>query len=352
MVRLDRYIARNVFGAMMIVLFGLVMLESLFAFLAQLANMRAQYTMVNVFFYIVLLVPKKIYSFIPFAALIGCLVGLGNMASNCELVVMRAAGISLWRIILSAMRPALVLVFIGILLGEFFAPMLEQVAETHRTIARSAGGIYTGEGMWHREGNEFMYFNAVQPGGVLYGVSLYTFNENMELEQSLFAKRGVFQGDHWILEDVKRSRFNGKRYIMEENLVELWETTLTTSLLKVVILKPDGLSMSGLKTYSDYLERQDLDSGEYRLAFWIKVLQPLSVFALVMISISFVFGPLRSVSMGLRVFTGVIVGIVFKVLQSLLGPLSLVFGFSPVLAVLIPPALCLVVGVVMIRRVA
>ncbi|MDP0589021.1 MAG: LPS export ABC transporter permease LptG [Candidatus Endonucleobacter bathymodioli] len=352
MVKLDRYIARNVFGAMMIVLFGLVAMESLFAFLAQLDNMRAQYTVWNVFLYTVLLVPKKIYSFIPFAALIGCLVGLGNMASNCELVVIRAAGVSLWRIVVSAMRPALVLVFFGVLLGEFFAPMLEQVAETHRTISRSAGGVYAGEGMWHREGNEFMYFNAVQPGGVLYGVSLYTFNKNMQLEQSLFAKRGIFQGDHWILEGVKRSSFDGQRYVVEERLIEPWKTTLTTALLRVVILKADGLSMTGLKTYSDYLERQGLDSGEYRLAFWIKVLQPLSVFSLVMISISFIFGPLRSVSMGLRVFSGVIVGIIFTVLQSLLGPLSLVFGFSPVLAVIIPSVICLVVGAVIIRRVA
>ncbi len=349
--KLDLYIARNVLAAMVVVLLVLVALESLFAFLAQLDDMRAQYQVWDVFIYTLLLIPKKIYGFIPPSALIGCLIGLGSMASNSELVVMRAAGVSLWRMVWSAMKPALVMILIGVLLGEYIAPFSEQVAETRRTIARSSQGVYSGEGFWHREGNQYMYFNAVEPNGVLYGVSVYKFDNDRLLEESFFAKRAIFQGDHWLLENVKRSRFDGQQFITEYSTTESWNTSLTTTLLKVVVVKPEGLSISGLSAYINYLSDQGLDTGEYDLAFWIKILQPFSIFALVLIGISFVFGPLRSVSMGLRIFAGAITGVVFMIIQSLLGPSSLVFGFPPILAVLFPILLCTMIGAYLLYRV-
>jgi len=69
-----------------------------------------------------------------------------------------------------------------------------------------------------------------------------------------------------------------------------------------------------------------------------------------MIAISFVLGPLRQVTMGFRVFSGVIVGLVFQTSQKMLGPSSLIWGFPPLLAVLIPIIFCLLVGWLLIRR--
>ena len=230
--------------------------------------------------------------------------------------------------------------------------MAEQVGETRKAIARSADGTYTGEGFWHREGHEFMYFNAVEPNGVLYGVSRYVFDDDMKLQESSFAKRGIYQGDHWLLENVTTISRKDKQFITEESLVEPWDTSLTTTLLKVVVVKPEALPISGLLTYTQYLAAQGLDAGEYDLALWTKLLQPLSILSLVIVGISFVFGTLRSVSMGLRIFSGVITGIVFMIVQNLMGPSSLVFGFPPVLSVMIPIIICLLAGAVMLRRAA
>ncbi|MCK9563551.1 MAG: hypothetical protein M0R02_12630, partial [Bacteroidales bacterium] len=78
--------------------------------------------------------------------------------------------------------------------------------------------------------------------------------------------------------------------------------------------------------------------------------QPLTIASLVLIAVSFVFGPLRESTMGFRIFAGVIAGIVFSTSQQLLGPASLLYGFSPLWAVLIPVALSVLVGVVLLRR--
>ncbi len=348
--KLDRYIAGNVLGATLVVLLILVFLEALFSFLGQLDDVQGNYQTLDAAIYTLLLIPKKIYDFIPVSALVGCLAGLGSMAAHSELVVMRAAGVSLWRMVWAVMKPALLMVAVGALLGEYVAPVSEQLAETRKAIARSSDGSYSGSGVWHREGNEFMYFNAVEPNGVLYGVSRYRFDEQLNLVESTFARRAIFQRDQWLLENVRTSRFDGEKYLVEEDLLKPWDTNLTTTLLKVVVIDPDALPVSGLLTYTQYLDQQGLDSGEYDLAFWKKALQPLSIMSLVLVGISFVFGPLRSVSMGLRIFSGVITGVVFMIVQNLLGPSSLVFGFPPVLSVLLPVLLCLILGGLLLRR--
>ncbi len=108
--------------------------------------------------------------------------------------------------------------------------------------------------------------------------------------------------------------------------------------------------MQRLHSYARYLERQGQEASEYRLAFWQKALQPLASASLVMIAISFILGPLREVTMGFRVFTGVIIGIGFRTTQELLGPSSIIYGFPPVIAVLIPILLSALIGMVLLKR--
>ena len=115
-------------------------------------------------------------------------------------------------------------------------------------------------------------------------------------------------------------------------------------------MEPDALSISGLWWYIHYLADQGLNNTSYWLAFWGKVFQPLVTAALVLMAISFIFGPLRSVTLGQRIFTGVVVGFVFRIAQDLLGPSSLVFGFSPILAVLVPAGVCALAGIWLLRK--
>ncbi|MFP3366059.1 LptF/LptG family permease, partial [Pseudoalteromonas sp. SIMBA_148] len=115
-----------------------------------------------------------------------------------------------------------------------------------------------------------------------------------------------------------------------------WDTQLTPDLLKLVISDPKQQSASDLWRYSRYLQDQGLSANQPLLYFWQKILQPLTLAALVLVAASFVFGPLRTVAAGTRVFYGIVVGLLFKYLQDLLAPASVVFGFAPIWAVLAP----------------
>ncbi|MBE7375480.1 LPS export ABC transporter permease LptG [Pseudomonas lopnurensis] len=351
MVKLDRYIGIHVFLAILSVLGIIVGLALLFAFIDELGDVEGSYSLFDALQYVLLTSPRRLYEMLPMAALIGCLIGLGTLASSSELTIMRAAGVSLGRIVLAVMKPMLVLLVAGILIGEYVAPWSEDIAQAQRSLAQGAGEAQSSKrGLWHRQENEFVHVNAVQPGGVLVGVTRYRFDEERRLLSSSFARRASYQGDHWQLQTVSTTHFRGDHTEVLQAPEERWDVQLTPQLLGTVVMEPEALSITGLWRYIHYLGEQGLNNGRYWLAFWTKVLQPAVTVALVLLAISFIFGPLRSVTLGQRIFTGVVVGFVFRIIQDLLGPASQVFGFSPLLAVVLPAGVCALIGVWLLRR--
>lgn len=351
MVKLDRYIGTSVFFAILAVLGIIVSLSLLFAYIDELGDVSASYGLLDAAVWVLLTIPRRTYEMLPMAALIGCLIGLGNLASSSELTVMRAAGVSIRRIVWAVMKPMLVIMLVGVLIGEYLAPWSENLAQANRATAQGSGEAQSSKrGLWHRQGDEFIHINAVQPNGALLGVTRYQFDAQRNLLSASFARRALFQGDHWQLEDVVTTQLQEQSTAVLNNPVQRWDVQLNPQLLGIVVLQPEALSVTGLWRYIHYLADQGLANGRYWLAFWTKLLQPLVTAALVLMAISFIFGPLRSVTLGQRVFTGVLVGFVFKIGQDLLGPSSLVFGFPPLFAVLIPAAVCTVAGLLMLRR--
>jgi lipopolysaccharide export system permease protein len=321
------------------------------AIIDETGDLQGSYDFLAALRYVLYSVPGNVFEFLPFAALVGCLAGLGSLANNSELVVLRSAGVSTSRIVWMVMKPTLVIMLAGMLLSEYIAPVTESIAQSDRATAlRKIDNVVSKEGLWHREGNQFMHFNVVQPNGVLYGVTIYTFDDQRRLLKTLFAERAIYQSEHWLLEDVRESHFGKDRIQQATALSQVWQTELSPDLLNILVLDPIDLPVVGLWGYSNYLNGQGLNSGPYRLAFWKKVLQPLSTLALVLIAISFVFGPLRDVTMGFRIFVGVLVGIVFRTAQDMLAPASLVYGFQPIYASLVPIIICVMIGFWLLRK--
>jgi len=350
-VKLDRYIGIHVFLAILSVLGIIVGLALLFAFIDELGDVEGSYGLFDALQYVLLTSPRRLYEMLPMAALIGCLIGLGTLASSSELTIMRAAGVSLGRIVLAVMKPMLILLVAGILIGEYVAPWTEDIAQAKRSLAQGAGEAQSSKrGLWHRQENEFVHVNAVQPGGVLVGVTRYRFDDERRLLSASFARRASYQGDHWQLQTLSTTHFRGDHTEVVRAPEERWDVQLTPQLLGTVVMEPEALSITGLWRYIHYLGEQGLNNGRYWLAFWTKVLQPAVTVALVLLAISFIFGPLRSVTLGQRIFTGVVVGFVFRIIQDLLGPASQVFGFSPLLAVVLPAGVCALIGVWLLRR--
>ncbi|MBY4678985.1 LPS export ABC transporter permease LptG [Marinobacterium arenosum] len=348
---LDRYLAKYVMGATAAVLLVIVGLDLLFSLVDQLPDLSEQYDLLAAMQYVLLTLPRRLYEFIPLSALIGCLLGLGALASHSELTVMRSSGVSVQRIVTGVMKPVLILVLLALALGEFVVPEAEQSAQSFRSLRVAGGRALSAGGVWHRDGNHFIHINSASSKGVIHGVTRYEFGDDNQLLRASFAREGRYRPDGWLLQEVQETLFEDGQQLRSGTLAEeRWQVELTPKLLSVVVVEPGNLSMQGLWQYTDYLERQGLSADSYKLAFWSKALQPVAILALVLVAVSFIFGPLRSVTVGQRLVAGIVVGLGFKFSQDMLGPASTVFGFHPLLAMLLPVVICALAGVILLRR--
>lgn len=354
---LDRHISKTVFLAMLVVLGLVVAVDLIFSFADSLGDTNERYRASHALVYVLLGSPTTIYEMLPFAALGGALIGLGLLASNNELVVMRAAGVNTRRIIWAVMKPTLAVMLVSLVLGEWVAPPLQQKAQSDRAVIQSGGeAINSPRGDWRKIGNEFIHVNAIVPGGrEMIGVTRYLFDDERRLLRSSFAARGVYvsQGNqgYWLLSDMSETRFAERSTSVERFEQYHWQVALSPELLSVLLVRPDRQSISGLWQFAQYFDAEGLDSSSYFLAFWKKLTQPLATASLVLLAISFIFGPLRSTTMGHRIFVGIAIALVFTIMQRMLGPTTLLYGFSPLVAALLPVALAAVMGMLLLRRV-
>ena len=211
-------------------------------------------------------------------------------------------------------------------------------------------------GYWYREGDTFMHFNEVQQEGVLIGVTHYVFDDQRRLLRTLYADRAVYHDvsereRYWLLEGIIVTDLYNDVATISALPSQQWVTDVDPDLLhSEILVEPDKLAITELKAKVDYMHKQGLNTQKYQLAFWQKSLQPLATIGLVLVAISFVFGPLRQVSMGLRVVAGLMIGFAFKIIQDILTPASMVFGFAPMLATLIPIMLCFLCAAYLLKR--
>ena len=354
MKKLDFYVARTVAGMIALASFGLIAVLVIFTFLDQMDDLRNEYTMVEVTRYVMYSVPRIFYETLPFAALIGCLTGLGLLANNSELIVMRSSGVSTWQLFVSATKPALLLIIFGVFVGELLLPDFERTARVLRENAMT-DDITPRGGFWYRESDVYMHFNSVSHAGELRDIHQYFIDEDKALYQTRWAESANYieheTGGYWLMQNIVVTHLN--QDIKSQQALEstTWKTELTPALLSAVILvEPDKMSISELWQKIEYMTSQGLNTEKFELGIWTKLLQPVASLSLVFVAVAFVFGPLRQTTMGMRVVTGVIIGILFKFVQDLLSPASLVFGFPPLVATLVPILICTGLGYSLIKR--
>lgn len=353
---LDRYIGKTIFNTIMMTLFMLVSLSGIIKFVDQLKKAgQGDYGALGAGLYTLLSMPKDVQIFFPMAALLGALLGLGMLAQRSELVVMQASGFTRLQVALAVMKTAIPLVLLTMAVGEWVAPQGEQIARNYRAQMMYGGSLLsTQEGLWAKDGHDFVYIERVVGINELGSISVYHFDDKRRLQSIRYAATAHFDNDAkvWRLSQVDESNLQNPEQITGSQTVSgTWKTKLTPDKLGVVALDPSALSISGLHNYVNYLKSSGQDPGRYQLNMWSKIFQPLSVAVMMLMALSFIFGPLRSVPMGMSVITGISCGFVFYLLDQIFGPLSLVYNIPPVIGALLPSGIFLLISLwLMLKR--
>ncbi|HBV77248.1 MULTISPECIES: LPS export ABC transporter permease LptG [Vibrio] len=351
---LDWYIGRTIIATTSLCLATLVGLSAIIKYVEQLRKVgKGTYDLMEALYFVVLSIPRDIEMFFPMAALLGALIGLGMLAASSELVVMQASGFSKLNIGVSVLKTAIPLMLMVMILGEWGSPQAQKLARDSRALAIAGGSIVSvRDGVWARDGNNFIYIGRVSGDNELQGVSIWQFDENKNLNDILVSRTVRYEDDNrWMMKNVQITKMNDDIQISKNKIDNYeWKTTLTPDKLAVVTVKPEELPLTGLYSYVKYLKDSDQDPSRYDLAFWRKVFQPLSIAVMMLMALSFVFGPLRSVTMGARILSGVIAGFTFYISSEVFGPMSLVYNIPPVIGALTPSLIFLAIAIMLMRR--
>jgi len=350
---LTRYVIKTVLQTTLIVVIALMSMD----FFIQLINEfndigTGNYTITHAMFYVLLGLPRDLYQLFPIAGLIGCLLGLGLLASHSELVVMRAAGMSVLQISISVIYAIIFMVFIVSVFGEVISPSAVHMGDTMRAEDKSGGqAVATGHGIWLRDGPSFIHINTVKSSSHLKGISKYLFNDKHQLINVAYAKYADYSHRNWLVKDIYETEFHNSKIKTKQIKDAVWHMQINPTILKMAEIEPYEMTMPKLYKYIKYQKKNNLQYEASALNFWQRVFQPLGTCVMLFLAIPFIFGPLRTVTMGLRLVSGVVVGFSFYMLNQFFGPFSLVYHVPPFLAALTPSLLFAMVAFIFMRRV-
>ncbi len=351
---LDRYILRAIFGAVALVMAVLVTLAALFLFLSQQDDIGVgSYSTGAALRFVLLSLPQQIWEFLPIGALIGALTGLGVLARGSELTVMRAAGLSVWRIAGAALLAALLLAVAGSLLGGALAPPLTQVAKQQKAFAKFSNVSFAGRGgAWLRDGALIVNVEQQSANNEFGGMVLYRFAADGELQSvgRAVSARADERGE-WRLSQYAESRFGGERVTTLRAASRELESGISAEFLGLSVNDPAQLDTFALLRLVRHLEANGLDARGPRYAFWTRIARACAIVFGVLLAVPFVFGSLRAAGAGARTMVGLLLGIGFFTLQSLLENGVLVFDANPLLLAWLPASLMGALAALLLARV-
>jgi lipopolysaccharide export system permease protein len=351
---LDRYIAKAVISGFLLA--GFVLL-SVFVFIDYVSQLNSvgtgDYGALQAVVYVLLRLPQRLYELSPSILLLGGILSLGALAANSELIVMRASGITINRITRSVLQTGLLIAVFVAILGEYVVPTTTRTAKAYRAEAMEEKLIVGGmNDIWARDGNRYVNVKQILPDHQLRQIRVYDISENKQLNSIIYAERAHYQNDEWVLDNIKRSEISTTGVTASFDKQIILKRLILLELFSVLELQSKDMSARELRTYSQYLQDNNLDSDEYLLEFWIKVFTPLTVLAMLLIAMPIVFATTpRSGGIGQRIMLAIIIGIIYFVINRSINHLGLALNIAPVLSASIPLLLVVMVSLYFMRRV-
>lgn len=338
--RIDRYIILAIFGLSGIVGLGLVTLYSFISFIAEIDQLDSSVGVTRIFLITVLMMPAALHLLMPLVAMLGTLLGVGQLAAQSELTAMRAAGYSNLRIGRSALIAGLVLGVLAVILGESLAPAGQRMADRLKTSSRSAAlPAVSSRPVWLRDGGNVFFIRRLLAEDHFADAEIYRFDDALELRSILSVADARHVQNGWRLHGVTETYFNGSATRVERRESMDWISGLRPEVLKLYVLEADTVSALGLMRLVQYLDENGLDASQQRLELWRKFFAPLTVMAMVLFAVPFVFGPTRGGGAGQRLLIGVLVGVSFHLLNEVSASLGALYGWSAPLAAGLPTVL-------------
>ena len=325
-----------------LIILMLAVLFSFFELLAQLDDVGSgDYHLKNALAYVALTLPKRLLDLMPISTLLGGIIALGILADNNELLAMQTAGISVIRISISVLVTGILLMSISALLAEIIVPVMEQQARKSRALALSEADVTViRHGFWARRKNAYIHVDKMLSEGVAADIDIFEFNPEDRLEGFIHAPIADIGDDKaWTLHDVTQKIITEEGFTTKRLVSLTLDSFLSAKQVDLLALPPYSLSTPNLIRYVRALRESGQNADPYATALWRKLGMPLTTGAMVLLSLSFIFGSSRRISAGHRITAGAFAGIFLYFADQLTVHLGLLLNLAPFVTAMIPVVL-------------
>jgi len=352
----DRYIAKTLLTYTLVVMLVWLSIYSFFNFISELDSVgTAKYSILKAFQYIILQMPEVAYDQASAVILLGCILGMGHLATTGQLLIFRASGLSVIKITWLTIKNAMIFIFLLILIGETIAPKLTQYAENERSNALGQSTLSGNQnGFWIRDGDNFINVANNIDGSLFSGITIIEVDKN-KIKRVINSQSGNFDGKSLKLSETdifsidEQNKFENivskKRNLYNKNVA--FDHDLIASLEK----EPKDLSIWTIINQIQFLSENKLRSDVFEVELYKRLVRPISLIAMILLAMLFIFGSTRDVTLGRKIFFGVAIGLSFELISRVGGAMALSFEFSPLLSSFIPAlSLIIIAFVILINK--
>lgn len=342
------YFAREIYRASAFAMIAFLALFAFFDMVNELDELgTGGYRLRHAIEFVALSMPGHVYELFPVAVLIGTLVALSTMAANSEYTVMRVSGLSPRGAAGMLARVGSAFVILTVIIGEFAAPAAERAAKEMR-MAQLGSTVSSGltSGVWLKSDARFVNIRDVLPDSTLRGVRIYEFDSDLRLVSLSEAEHGDYQGDKvWRLYDVTRTQFKGDTASVSKQAEQDWKSVLTPDILAALLVRPEKMSAWNLYQYIRLLSENQQRTNRQEIALWQKVVYPFATLIMMALALPFAYVHVRTGGIGIKLFAGVMLGVLFHFLNHVGTTLGILQAWTPFVSASLPSLLFLVAAI-------
>jgi lipopolysaccharide export system permease protein len=333
---INRYIQRNVFMGTVGALLLLVGLGLFFIFVGELERMReGVYGLPQILQYLALKTPEKIVEFLPLSALLGCMLSLGALASNSEIIAMQASGITLRRMLFALFQAALAIALAGFLLAEYVVPDSDILARKIRNRdSQQSTTLDLKRGLWIKDETRIVRVQELLPNGYANGIEIYQLDGEGRLLSLTRARSARPRKGGWELHEVLQTTLGDGQSQVQQLDRLVYQGNLSHQLLQVLLISPWQMSGRDLYAYLNFLDENRLDARSEKLIFWQKMFSPLTVIIMCLLAFPFALGSQRQSNAGTRLLIGILLGLSFVAISRVVTQIGTQVGVNAMLSVL------------------
>jgi lipopolysaccharide export system permease protein len=352
MKKLEKYLIKTILQSIFLISMCITVLQIFILFFNELGAIgKGQYTSSKAFWYILFYLPHDLAAYFPIICILGSLVGLSLLAEKSELVIYRVSGISVLNILRMIATTGFFLILSVMILSEYAIPKLTFKAINLKLEALNNGHLLRqSQSIWFHSHQDFWYVEVIDNASSLHHVTRFIKNALGDLESIEFYNQVDWKNGIWQADSVEKTLFLDKKVMSQPPKVfQDIQLDLKPKFFENLQQNPDEMDLITLWNRIHQLKNQQNMAREEN-AFWQRIMKPLNSLVMMLLAIPFIFGPLRTSTMGAKLITGVAVGFVCDVLGRILGHASGMLQLPIIFGAFIPFLMFAFLGLFLLKK--